>query len=434
MPIDPRFAQCVFEPDDLVEVRLLPNPRRHYTTASELHTLDAELDKANAAVQNIYIGANPRSRRGGKAKDVALARCLFLDFDNTTLDKAATRIEEVGLPDPTLVLESGHGVHAYWRLTEPMCELEVWRRAQKALIVQGGADVDKKIHDPPRIMRLPGFMNQKQPVAPCKVVKADPERRYGLQEVLPGFDSSQSERSEMTSENSENSDVSGYSDVSEHSELQKPDEVIALTQPKGPGQRNACIFSLARGLKFDCGLDSQPMKEIKPFVQKWHELALPTIDTEPFDDTWSDFLRAWETAELPLACDPVALAIARARQHLGEGHLPTEADQYDSEVVKLLVGLCANLAAYRAGDRFFLSSHVAGRRLEIPQSKALQYLKMLIADGVIEVVQTGNERRANRYRWLGKPADACSDDGGDGTDETNDEQGDIKGKGASDAA
>jgi hypothetical protein len=43
---------------------------------------------------------------------------------------------------------------------------------------------DDKIHDPPRVMRLPGFMNTKPPLARCGILECYPEKRHPL-ELFP---------------------------------------------------------------------------------------------------------------------------------------------------------------------------------------------------------------------------------------------------------
>jgi hypothetical protein len=86
------------------------------------------------------------------------------------------------LPEPTLVIVSGHGVHAYWRLVEVVNDLAEWSQLQRLLI--SALDSDKSIHNPERIMRLPGFLNVKrEPHVACAIVEADPERRYALAEL-----------------------------------------------------------------------------------------------------------------------------------------------------------------------------------------------------------------------------------------------------------
>jgi hypothetical protein len=128
------------------------------------------LSRANKDGQNIYAGANPRKAIGGStAEDVAQANCLFVDFDNVGVDAARERIEAAKLPTATLTISSGHGCHLYWRLDKPLTNLAEFTELQKALI--RALDSDKAIHDPARIMRLPGFLNVKaEPFVNCEVV------------------------------------------------------------------------------------------------------------------------------------------------------------------------------------------------------------------------------------------------------------------------
>mgnify|MGYP001254504727 CR=1 FL=1 len=90
--------------------------------------------------------------------------------------------KDAGLPTPTCIVNSGHGCHAYWRLTDPITDLRYWSESQKRLISL--IDSDPVIHDPPRIMRVPGFINQKQSPVPCKIIYAEPNRRYQYDRFL----------------------------------------------------------------------------------------------------------------------------------------------------------------------------------------------------------------------------------------------------------
>lgn len=171
------YVGLVFEPGDLVEVRAL---RPGGKAASEFASAD-ELKAEHSGIRlwieskigeawNVYVGANPRTRKGGKsAGDVAVARCLFADFDNCTPRQAMAAIQAAKLPNPTLLINSGGGVHAYWRLLQAITNLALWTGYQKRIIALLGSD--NVIHDPPRIMRLPGTPNQKRdPVVVCEVV------------------------------------------------------------------------------------------------------------------------------------------------------------------------------------------------------------------------------------------------------------------------
>jgi hypothetical protein len=114
---------------------------------------------------------------------VACARCLFVDFDGIEPATARDKWYGAGLPRPTLIIASGHGVHAYWRLAEPITDMALWTRYQKRLIALLGSD--GAIHDPARIMRLPGFLNYKEPVAACSILDDDTARIYDLKRLRP---------------------------------------------------------------------------------------------------------------------------------------------------------------------------------------------------------------------------------------------------------
>lgn len=163
------LADCLFEPDDIVEIRTLPGGKQTWRAAATLG------DYRPPTGMNIYFGVNPRSRHGGTAADVALARCLFVDFDGgTTAAKALAKIDNAGLPEPTIVINSGHGTHCYWRLESSLTDLAEWSGYQKKLIAALGSD--KTIHDPPRIMRLPGTLNVKsEPHVPCEIASVSGE-------------------------------------------------------------------------------------------------------------------------------------------------------------------------------------------------------------------------------------------------------------------
>ncbi len=180
------FASILYEPDDIVEIRRIRRReiKPTFHPSADLPSLAASLTRDNQAGRNIYIGVNPRLRHAGKAEDVALSRVLFADLDHCTFDEAMQRLAESGLPVPTLIIASGHGVHFYWRLAEPIEDLSVWTGYQKQLIKL--LNSDRKIHDPPRIMRLPGFLNVKEePYCPCHVVECDATRRYEWFNILP---------------------------------------------------------------------------------------------------------------------------------------------------------------------------------------------------------------------------------------------------------
>lgn len=179
------FLGAIFEPEDIIEFRPLPpqNAGRRWSQLAELPDIVDWLHGLNTEQQRVhaYFGANPRKAKGqSQAEGVALARCLFADFDGgVILEDAYARIKAAGLPWPTAILESGGGVHAWWRLDQPMTDADAWHDRMKAIASALGSD--QSICDWPRIMRLPGFVNWKHEQRPLAVLKdCDGTRVYPL--------------------------------------------------------------------------------------------------------------------------------------------------------------------------------------------------------------------------------------------------------------
>ena len=169
--------------------------------------------------------------------------------------------------------------------------------------------------------------------------------------------------------------------------------IIEKTQPRQPGERHRCVFNLARGLRFDAGMEDATFSDLKPYVRKWFEMAKPQIATQDFSETWSDFVHAWPRAKSPLSNTPLDEAFAAALS----GTLPTVCDQYDGQAVKALLAACCHLRGQDGS--FYLSTHAAGARLHIKPMQVLRYLRMFEADGIMTPTTKGNRNRATVYQW-----------------------------------
>lgn len=186
-----QYVDCLYESGDMVEWRAIGGDRKRteqgWVSANALPARAQTLARLNSQGLNIYVGANPRKAAGltGDA-NVPLCRALFVDFDHLDVgdglshdELACERIEKAGLPAPTLRVFSGHGIHAYWRLMEPM-QSAYWTAIQERMIL--ALDTDRVIKNPERIMRLAGFVNIKDAGKPvdCFVIEVDATRRYEL--------------------------------------------------------------------------------------------------------------------------------------------------------------------------------------------------------------------------------------------------------------
>ena len=183
------FAAAVWEPTDIIELRCIHPAKDRgalsvWSDAGRLAECVQWGNKRNMEGFGIYAGANPRKDRGKSAADVALARCLFVDFDGIDVATATALVADKCLPLPSVVVASGHGCHCWWRLAEATEDLGAWSGRQRALIALLGSD--KAIHDPPRVMRCPGWWNTKEPRAMVELVECEGGRVYGLSSFPEG--------------------------------------------------------------------------------------------------------------------------------------------------------------------------------------------------------------------------------------------------------
>jgi len=301
------WVECLFEPHDILELRAIPPKRliesqapakfiwsffrrQHafdaWVRADQLPSVQQQLRSFNhldgvqtrwgrfnrvahqweciegvpGVQHNIYCSANPRRSRGGtKADDVPLARSLFGDIEDVSIDEALLRIEAVRLPMPTVLVNSGHGVHPYWRLDAPLTDLSVWSDLQKRLAELLAAD--PVVHDPPRIMRLPGFVNCNGTPSLSYIVHADPHRRVSLEAILAHLPPAAASVPASTISNPHTTRPKAKSThiqpITRTEILSRAIAYQSHWQPPDIGQRNGRLFTLATQLVdgFDLTLD-----------------------------------------------------------------------------------------------------------------------------------------------------------------------------------
>lgn len=153
-------------------------------------TINRNLQHLNRTeVRNIHPCVNPRAKRPrkrGTNKDVEAYVALWSDIDFRG-DEAAVRdsfwktieiFREAGL-EPSIIIESGHGLHAYWLLDRPY---PVAQARPCCAGVQDTFKIADAQNDPSRVLRMPGTVNLKDPRHPavCRVVEAT-WKRYPLE-------------------------------------------------------------------------------------------------------------------------------------------------------------------------------------------------------------------------------------------------------------
>ena len=115
------------------------------------------LARLNTNGAGIYIMVNQGDGSGRKADNVTAVRALFVDLDGAPLGP----VMEAPLEPHIVVETSPDRWHAYWLIEG--CPLDQFTPMQHALAARFNSD--PAATDLPRVMRLPGFWNQKATLA-----------------------------------------------------------------------------------------------------------------------------------------------------------------------------------------------------------------------------------------------------------------------------
>jgi len=174
------FLNALFDPSEIVEFRFIPPkeklgelyPKKIWydgstQKVSSIHkgeltqspyTLYDNIRYWEGRGYNIYVGVNPREEVGVSGdRNVKRARLIVSDYDDMSAEQAEASYKD--FVQPSMVICSGGGIHAYYMLKEA-ADMECWPQMQKDMADTLGSD--PIIHNPERIMRVPGTINAKR--------------------------------------------------------------------------------------------------------------------------------------------------------------------------------------------------------------------------------------------------------------------------------
>lgn len=139
--------------------------------------------------RQIFLGVCPRRvgiRKSAKKTDVAFATCLWTDIDVKDMSYFKSKsdvidfLNQFELP-PTMIVDSGKGLHAYWKLKNPVLFKDDETRNEFTI---RNAGISSACHgeafDIPRILRMPGSIHLKNSddPSPVKVIHLVPTELY----------------------------------------------------------------------------------------------------------------------------------------------------------------------------------------------------------------------------------------------------------------
>lgn len=118
---------------------------------------------------------------------VSVLNAFYADFDaekqNYTVEQAyyylANSLDDFGLPQPTAIVDSGHGLHLYWSIdavlvNSPVIRL-LWTKVEKTIIdkINRNSDIkaDPQATSPAQLLRLPMTNNCKRGKVPVTILE-----------------------------------------------------------------------------------------------------------------------------------------------------------------------------------------------------------------------------------------------------------------------
>lgn len=121
-------------------------------------------------------------------------RALYSDIDLGVYSKSEASYQlflmayEDKIPMPTMIIDSGRGLHVYWRIQDaPMGASYTWEALQKYMygkLKYLGAD--SQATDAARLLRPPGTINSKNGLV-CKILHLDDETIYSMYDLRSSY-------------------------------------------------------------------------------------------------------------------------------------------------------------------------------------------------------------------------------------------------------
>ena len=137
-----------------------------------------------------YIAPNTMYKPFRRVENIRQFRALYIDIDGVEDDQVACAYkilelaENKEIPKPTMIVNSGRGIHVYWRIKNaPYGALYTWQELEDYLyykLKHLGADMAAT--DGARILRLPGTINSKNN-AKCRALWIDNEIEYSMYDL-----------------------------------------------------------------------------------------------------------------------------------------------------------------------------------------------------------------------------------------------------------
>jgi hypothetical protein len=168
--------------------------------------------------------------------------------------------------------------------------------------------------------------------------------------------------------------------------------------PDGPRQNDACLFKLARALKFNLGREIT-REELNEAFDLWfaRTLYLGFIRADR-NHYRNKLMRSYKNAIIPLGETP--LEAAWKRSQAAPWHPDANRHFIWSDTAGGLLNLCWQLEVITPGN-WFVSCRDAARLIGVTPQTASRLMRQFVEKGLLQVVTPAVGRRCPHYRWTG---------------------------------
>lgn len=190
------YQQHLFDDttDGYIQIMHLENERIkvYNTDIKGLRKVTQEVHKKEneELSKDTFITANTMYIPSRRVSNIRQFRALFMDIDNIEGDelfisyKLIELSEDNIIPKPTMIVQSGRGIHVYWRIKNaPYGALSTWQELEDFLyhnLKKYGAD--PRATDAARVLRLPNTINSKNNKE-CRVIYIDDKLEYSMYDL-----------------------------------------------------------------------------------------------------------------------------------------------------------------------------------------------------------------------------------------------------------
>ena len=246
------YLPALHAPGDIIEFRAIwperaagHEPRSVWRTADEWQAdgaMEWTLD-LNRQGWNIYAGVLPRTRMGARGNaETCPAAHVWADIDHVAPSEAGNRLRSSGLPHPSVLVNTGHGVQCYWLLTERQAPA-VLRALVRDIAARLGSD--SSVQNEERVLRVPGFVNHKPPVANAELLECHPDLRYDIAAIRAIVPEQPTQQKHV---------ASAFPPATGDHGMERCRRYLAMIAGSGPGGRTNTAFRAACVMVNDIGI------------------------------------------------------------------------------------------------------------------------------------------------------------------------------------